>query len=294
MTMTGLPAWLMEKRALRIMLMVMLFPLPLTLVLSAAIAVLVTCVRGWRPALSDSGIAVAVLMGLTAISGGGWMEIGIGAALTWLVVIFLAELRNVGSLALSVQVAVLLGVVAAMVFMLWMRDPQLFWESVLTDLTVRANTAGLAVEPAEFVPGAAQLMTGMMAASAVLSSVVALLLGSAMGDPLRGREFGTAFRNLRMGHILTGAALLAGLLFLVGSTSADDLLLVFAAGFVLQGLSLVHWHADARKWPRMWPFALYLPMALLPVVGVFELMGLAAAGLLDNVVSLRRAGRKLV
>ncbi|MBW7930203.1 MAG: hypothetical protein H3C57_02725 [Gammaproteobacteria bacterium] len=284
----------MQRRAIRVALMVVLFPLPLTLVVSAAVVVLTTCVKGWRQALEDCAMALAVLVALTAISGGGWVEIGLGAALTWLLAVLLGALRNALSLALAVQVAVLIGVVAAIGFTLWVRDTQAFWERVLMDLAERASSAGLAMEPADFVPGAAQLMTGMMSASAVMSSVVALLLGSAWGDPARGRDFGSEFRNLRMGRVLTLLAALLMVLLLTGLGSlADDLLLVLAAGFVLQGLALVHWHGHAREWPRIWPLALYLPMALLPIAAVLELMGLAVLGLLDNVFSLRRKGRDL-
>ena len=293
--MTGVPAWLMERRAVRVALMAVLFPLPLTLVVSAAIAVLVTNLRGWRLAAADCALALLLLVGLTAITGGRWLELGAGAALTWLVAVFLAALRSALSLALAVQVAVLMGVVAAIGFTLWVRDPQAYWERVLMDLAERANSAGLAVEPADFVPGAAQVMTGVMSASAVMSSVVALLLGCAWSDPARGRDFGSEFRNLQMGRVLTLAAVLSALLLVTGlGTTADDLLLVFASGFVLQGLALVHWHGVERQWPRLWPLALYLPMALLPAVAVLELVGLAALGLVDNIYSLRRKGRELV
>jgi len=290
--MTGLSAWLIQRRAIRVALMVVLFPLPLTLVLSAAIVVLTTGMKGWRDALQDCAVALSVLVALTAASGGGWVEIGLGAALTWLLAVLLGALRNAVSLALAVQVAVLIGMAAAIGFALWVRDTQAFWERVLMDLAERASSAGLVVEPAEFVPGAAQLMTGLMSASAVMSSVVALLLGSAWGDPARGRDFGSEFRELRMGRTLTLlAGVLVVLLFTGLGTLADDLLLVLAAGFVLQGLALVHWHGHARQWPRLWPLALYLPMALLPAAAVLELTGLAILGLLDNLLGLRRGGR---
>lgn len=293
--MTGLPAWLMERRAARVALMAVLFPLPLLAVASAAIAVLVTNARGWRLALVDSGFALVLLAGMTAVAGGLWVELGAGAALTWLVAVALGAIRSRLSMTLAVQAAVLLGLAAAIGFTLWIRNPQAYWEQVLLDLAQRASSAGLAVGPKDLVPGAAQVMTGMMSASAVASSVVALLLGSAWSGPAAGREFGSEFRGLRMGRALTlGAAVTALLLGTPLRSTADDLLLVFGVGFVLQGLAIVHWHGAQRGWPRTWPLALYLPMALLPAVAVGELMGLAAIGLLDNVYKLRRNGRELV
>lgn len=293
--MTGLPAWLMERRAARVALLALLFPLPLALVISAAIAVLITNVKGWRPALADCGLALLLLLVLATMAGTGWLELGVGAALTWLLAIFLGLLRSQLSLTLAVQAAVLLGVAAAVGFTLWIQDPQAYWERVLTDLTQRAASAGLAVGPADLVPGAAQVMTGMMSASAVTSSVVALFLGSAWSGTIDGREFGSEFRALRMGRVLSLATAGAALLLLTGQRgTADDLLLVFASGFVLQGLSVMHWHGTERQWPRLWSLALYLPMALLPAVAVLELLGLAIVGLVDNLYDLRRNGREVV
>lgn len=275
--------------------MAVLFPLPAMVVLSAAIAVLVTNVRGWRLALADCGYALLLLVALTAAGGGLWLELGIGASLTWLAAIFLGAVRSRWSLTLAVQTAVLLGLAAAVGFMLWVHSPEAYWEQVLMDLTERAESAGLSVGPAGFVRAAAQVMTGMMAASAVMSFVVTLLLGCAWSGPQHGQDFGNEFRELRMGKVLTFATVVTVLLLVTGLRGmADDLLLVLASGFVLQGLAIVHWHGAERQWPRIWPLALYLPMALLPGLAVLELMGLAGIGLLDNLYSLRRKGRELV
>ena len=65
---------------------------------------------------------------LTAAAGELSLGIGAGAAVTWLVAIGLGHLRRVGSLTLAVQSAVLAGVIGAIAFMLWSRDPQAYWE----------------------------------------------------------------------------------------------------------------------------------------------------------------------
>jgi hypothetical protein len=76
--------------------------------------------------------------------------------------------------------------------------------------------------------------------------------------------------------------------------TADDLLIILGTGFVLQGLAVVHWHGARRNWPRTWPWALYLPLGLLPALAGIELLLLALLGLLDNGYSLRRAPDKVV
>jgi uncharacterized protein YybS (DUF2232 family) len=134
-----------------------------------------------------------------------------------------------------------------------------------------------------------------MAASAVGSALAALFVGCWWATGLTGRGFGSEFQELRMGRILGLMAGLTALLFLTGVRSvADDLLLVLATGFLVQGLAVIHWHGARRGWPKAWPAALYLPLALVPALAALEMMLLALLGLLDNGISLRRIGGKVV
>ncbi len=293
--MAGLAEWLSERRFARIALMALLFPMPLLAVVSAALVVLATITQGWRSAVQDCAGALLILVALTALAGGFWFEIGIGAALTWMVAILLGHLRRTGSLTLALQVAVLLGVAGAVTFTLWSHDPQAFWEQVLRDLAQRARSAGIEVGPADLVPGAAQVMTGMMSASAVASSLAGLFLGCWWATGSGGRGFETEFQDLRMGRVIGVLAGVLGALLLTGLRPAvDDLLLVLGTGFVVQGLAVIHWHGARRAWPRPWPLALYLPLALLPALAAAEMLLLALLGLADNGYSLRRGGGKVV
>lgn len=293
--MTGLSEWIAGRRVVRIALIAFLFPMPLLSVVSAALVVSGAISRGWRSAAQDCAGALLLLVALTALAGGIWFEIGVGAALTWAVAVLLGQLRRIGSMTLALQVAVLLGVAGALAFVVWSRDPQAFWEQVLGELAQRAQSAGLEVGPADLLPAAAGLMTGMMAASAVASSMAALFLGCWWTGTDGRRGFGAEFREVRMGRVMgilggvLGALLLTGLRPMV-----DDLLLVLATGFVVQGLAVIHWQGARRNWPRAWMLALYLPMALLPAVAAAELLALALLGLADNAFSLRRIDGKLV
>jgi hypothetical protein len=290
--MAGPGEWLATRRPARIALIAFLFPMPLLAVVSAALVAQAAITQGWRSASMECAAALVLLAAVTALAGGFWLEIGAGAAVTWLVAMMLGELRRAGSLALALQVAVLLGVAGAVAFTLWSRDPQAFWEQVLRDVAERAKSAGLEIGPADLLPGAARVMTGMMAASAVASSLAALFLGSWWADR---RNFGAEFQELRMGRVMGILAAGLGVLVLTGLRPAvDDLLLVLATGFVVQGLAVIHWHGARREWPRAWPVALYLPLALLPALAALELALLALLGLADNGYGLRRTGGKVV
>jgi hypothetical protein len=287
--------WLERRRLSRIALVALLFPLPFLAVLSAAVVVLTTNTQGWRVAAQDCAVAMLVLVLFTTLAGGFWFEVGVGAGVTWSVAIFLGSLRRAGSLTLAVQTCVLLGVMAALAFALWNPDPQAYWEQVVRDLTARARSAGIEVGPGDLASGAAQVMTGVIAASAVASCLAALFLGSWWAGSVGGQSFGQEFQGLRMGRLLGAVAGVLGLLFLTGlRTTGDDLLIVLATGFVVQGLAVIHWHGARRRWPRLWPLALYLPLALVPALAALETLFLAMLGLLDNGYSLRRLRSKVV
>lgn len=293
--MAGATGWLLGRRGLRIALTAVLFPLPLLALVSAAIVARTALVSGWRTATADAGAAALLLMVLTGLAGGYWMQIGTGAAVTWGVATLLGQLRRIGSLDLAVQSAVLLGFMGALIFTLWSPDPHAYWESVLQELAERAQSAGLDLGPSELLPMAAQLMTGAMSASAVASALGALFLGRWWAGRVDGTGFGAEFRELRMGRVLGSIAVLAAVAALTDlRPGVDDLLLVLGVGFVVQGLAVVHWHAARQAWPQVWPLALYLPLALVPAVGLVELLLLALVGLVDNGYRLRRPGGKVV
>lgn len=292
--MAGLADSLLGRRLPRIALIAVLFPVPLLAVISAAIVVTVTGTHGWRMAAQDCAGALLLLMALTALAGDLSWGIGLGAVVTWVVAVGLGHLRQTGSLTLAVQSAVLGGVLGAIVFTVWSRDPQAYWEQVLRDLTERARSAGIEVGPADLIPWA-PVMTGFMSASAVASSLAALFLGSWWAGKATGRGLGNEFQDLRMGRVLGVVAGLAGILFLTSlRPNVDDILLVLGVGFVVQGLAVIHWHGARREWPKAWPLALYLPLALLPAVAAVEMLMLAVIGLLDNGYSLRRPSGKVV
>ncbi len=287
-------SFFLGRRMLRVVLTAVLFPMPMLAIVSAAIVTATASTRGWRVAAADAVGSAALLIALTALAGEGWLEITVGAGLTWAVAAALGHLRKVGSLNLAVQSSVLMGFVGALAFTLWSSDPHAYWEGVLRDLVGRVRSAGLEVGPDDLVPTAAQLMTGVMSASAVASALSALFLGSWWSGAIGGRGFGAEFQGLRMGRILGVLAGVVGVSALTGlRPSVDDLLLVLGVGFVVQGLAVVHWHGARHAWPRAWPLALYLPV-LVPALAVLELLGLALVGLVDNGYSLRRAGNKVV
>jgi hypothetical protein len=275
--------------------MVALLILPFLAIASAGIVVLVTLREGWRRAAQDVAVAMVALAAAAALMSGNWVAVLGGAAATWLMAIVVAELHRTGSLNLAVQATILLGLAGAALFLWSHPDPQLYWEGMLGELIAAGGAAGLEVLPQDLLPRAASVMTGVVAASIAGSAICALCLGCWWAGESGQPGIGDEWRELRLGRILgLIAAGVAVLLVLGRGDSADDLALVIGSGFVLQGLAVLHWLAARRKWPTIWPWAVYLPLALVPMVGVVEVMLLAVLGLVDNSFDLRRPGPGVV
>ena len=95
--------------------------------------------------------------------------------------------------------------------------------------------------------------------------------------------------------MLSLATAVAVVLLAAGFVSlGGGLLLVLGTGFAAQGLAIVHWTADERRWPRIWPLVLYAPLLLGAPSAGLVLLGLALAGLVDNGFALRRRRTNVV
>ena len=281
--------WLGANRPLRIAIIAGLFPLPVLAIVSAALLATISMLEGWRTAARDAAIAGLLLAATAGLAGLNWAAILVAAFLTWTLALLSAELRVRGSLNLAVQVLVLMAVLGTAGFLLLQDDPSVYWESALASVSEATKQSGLQALPPELMSQAAAIMAGVLAASLVTSSAAALFLGCWLADGVTEQQFGSEFRQLRMGLLLGWSAVAAAALLLWGGASfADDLLLVIGVGFVLQGLAVVHWHAGQSRWPRSWALALYLPL-LVPIVGVYIVILLGLAGAVDNGFSLRRA-----
>ncbi|MFQ5635721.1 MAG: hypothetical protein ACE5G3_10390 [Gammaproteobacteria bacterium] len=141
---SGFGRWILTHRGARIGLMAGLLPLPLTGVLSAALAVAVAIAKGWREAVVDCGIALLVLAAVTVVAGGLWSPVVVSGASTWVAAIFLGALTaSYGSLTLTLQALLVLGVLGLTLFFVIAGDPVAFWERALREFAVRLDELGV-------------------------------------------------------------------------------------------------------------------------------------------------------
>jgi uncharacterized protein YybS (DUF2232 family) len=139
-------------------------------------------------------------------------------------------------------------------------------------------------------------MNGVVAASTLVSAILALVVGVSMQSPSSRQRLAAALRNASMGRVLSAAALILIMVSALGQSASLplSLLVVLGAGFAVQGFSVLHCLAHARSWPPLWAPIFYLPLLLSPPIAAAQLALAAIIGLLDNVVSLRRAPANVV
>ena len=265
---------------------------PLFSYISAATVALVVLRLGWRETLVVTGGA------LLAISAIAWITLGdpgVGASfalVVWVPIIALAlVLRHTMSLPITLAVAATVGAFGVLAVYAGVDDPASWWrESVIKVIQTQViDSAGLDAEQSQTwrvtLDQMANVMTGIVVAWFVLSSVLSLLLARWWQAMLYNPGgFSKEFYQLRLGKTMAVVALVlmvASLLPLdkVAAVS-KDIVIVLVLLYVLQGLAVAHASIAVRGVNAVWLVALYFVLMVVPMV-------VAIVGLLDTWVELR-------
>ena len=254
-------------------------------VLSSAAVALVTMRRGWV-----EGLLVIVLGG--AVCGAfGWLALGnpliaVGVVLLmWLPVWLLgAILRSLRSLDLAVMAALGLGALLVVGQYLGSGDPTADWREILTPF-VDSLVAGELIEEAyrtELIDAMAQWMPGLVAAGFFLQSVVSIFLArwwqAMLYNPGGFRE---EFHRLRLhrGIAVVTLGVVAGVLLTPGEGTnwLDFLSTLLTAGWMVQGLALIHGLVERFKANSGWLVGTYLALLVAPsyMIGLLAALGFA-------------------
>ncbi|MSR07966.1 MAG: hypothetical protein EXR82_00270 [Gammaproteobacteria bacterium] len=290
----------MKYRWSRIAGIVISFVLPLTNLISAAIVVITARRNGGQTAALDVAVSVALLTGLVALSGSGAAGAGaltasLGAALWGGALLSGILLGRYQSVDLAVQALVVLALLGVLVGGVAIPDARAHWQPVLEALIQAAGLPQVSGLPAGWLGTVATLMHGIIGASLLSTLVLAVMLGLWLDRDHNGGEWRRQFLELRLGLVLSLAAGVATVLTFAGFVSVGGgALLVLGTGFATQGLAIVHWTADQRRWPRIWPLVLYGPLLLGAPPAGLVLLVLAIAGLVDNAFTLRRRPANVV
>ncbi|MDH5301377.1 MAG: hypothetical protein OEW58_08455 [Gammaproteobacteria bacterium] len=256
---------------------------------SGGIIALVTLRNG-----AQAGLVVAAIAGLAMAALSMWMIDSpllalIFALVVWLPVWILAlVLRRSISLALTMAVGGLLGLLAVIGMHVVLGDTVGWWQQVLDKVLADALNKQ-ALDLSSVLGSTAQLMTAIMASAFLLSATIALFLGRWWQALLYNPGgFGKEFNELRLDK--TGAVLtvLVTVWAVVGGgigSLAADMAIVSVALYAVSGLALLHCWTERAGVSGLWLLGVYvLLMFFLPQLAVL----LALAGLADAWVDLRR------
>lgn len=229
------------------------------------------------------GLAALAVLGLPA--GGVSVPLVVSAALLWLPMWPLALLLRVSrSLALTLQVAAVSGVLLVVIAHAALGDPEQWWLPRLqAALGPAFKQHGL--DAARYVPELARWMTAMSVAALVFGVMLSLLLARGWQAGLYNPGgFGAEFRALRLGRRFALATALIGAVAALPTlgavaTIAADALLALLLVYLLQGLALVHAlvHTRVVRPParRGWLGAVYVVLLLAApqIVPLLAMMG---------------------
>ena len=221
--------------------------------------------------------------------GSPWLALGI-LLVFWAPIWTLAVvLRASRSLALTVQLAGLLGLILVLALHVSVGDPAAYWSQLLDPLRQTLLADGLMQADASqsLFDEVARRMTGLFTAALVLQLLASLFIArwwqAALYHP---GGFGEEFRALRLAPGLGAATLILAIWSSVAGAGslATDLLPVLGMLLILQGLAVVHWLVQAQTLRRGWLVALYVLLVLfMPQMGLF----IAGVGLVDIWADIR-------
>ena len=287
--MQALAAWLVARPQNAVLGLAATLLLPAPQLTSGVIMVLLVLSQGARLAVIEALIAAAALFAVSLVFGASSASLMTLMAGTWLPVLLLALLLvNTRSLKLTMQVSVILAVVAMAGFYIVVTDAVAFWQPYLTLMAeiARQNSLELNTELLN-----AEVMTVSATLAFWMLYIAGLLLGYGLYKklPAQTGEFGR-FRNMSFGRVIAFATALVSILaFLVGAAWLSNIAFVMFVVFWIQGLAIVHWmHAEGTL-PLAAVIAVYV---LLPLLQVLLITALAVLGYMDAWFDFRRRLKK--
>jgi len=286
----ALAAWLVARpqNAVLGLAATLLLPAPPQLT-SGVIMVLLVLAQGIRLAVTEA-LAAATLLVVVMLLLGAHVALVVELMVsTWLPAVLLALLLiRTRSLALTMQVTVILAVVAMIGFYLVVTDPVAFWEPLLANMEKLVLESGLELNTELLT---AEIMTLSATFAFWLLFIAALLFGYGLFNGLPGEtgRFGR-FRDLSFGRVIASMMAIASLLALIVDAAwLQNIAFILFVVFWIQGLAIVHWLHAQQILPLGAVVAIYV---LLPLLQVLLLTGLGILGYMDAWFDFRRRMKK--
>jgi hypothetical protein len=240
---------------------------------------------GLRVALTGSVGVVVMLI---------WVGQSLGFALLNAASVLMAPwalavvLKRTGSLNLCFQLAVLLSVAVLCVVYAVLADPVQHWQELLREAAHAMSETGLLLDEAAFYKSLSVTNWGTYVSLWLLTVLGALFLGRWWQSLLEAPgEFGAEFRQLRLGKLLGGLALVVIIAMLLPAEWRQKAPLLSALAWpavlalAFQGLAAVHMLKASGRIGRGWLVAVYV-LLLVPISMSVTVVALAGWGMADN------------
>ena len=282
--MRPIAAWLVARPQNAILGLAGTLMLPLAPILSGVVFVLLVLHQGPVRSVLYAAIALALLAAVSMIGKTPLIQIAANALGTWLPVLALAALlRHWRSIALTLQVSVIVGALAILAIFVVFGDPTVFWTEVLREIAPVFAQLGFQ-EQADVLLTRADQIAPQMTLLVVFTSwsmyVAVLLLGYRLLQTLpdESSRFGR-FCDLNLGRVLAIAMATASVAALLSNAAwLQNVAFFMFAVFFLQGLATLHWFFAEGRVPGVVVAVVYVSFLIFNVVLV---VGLAVAGYLD-------------
>lgn len=259
---------------------------PVSVVSSASVA-LVTLRRGGSEGLYVLGCA-ALAAGMMGFFIVGNFQFALAYVMVlwlpvWLISIVLREGRY---LSLSVEIAVLLGILGVIAVHSFMADPTATWKQILIQMALPTAPLGNTQRTIEML---SHYMTGIVAAGSVVGLVLGLFLGRGWQAMLYNPGgFRQEFLSLTTRPRYTiGTLLVIGIALAnmgVISVIARNISIVLITHYAFIGTAILHMLLSTKKQGRYLVPGLYIVMVLIP----HTLLIIALVGLTDILLNLRK------
>jgi len=264
--------------------------------LSAAGVGLVTLVHG----IGEGGktlLGATVLQAVIGMFMLGSPAIAMAFALSlWLPAWILASVMLTSrSLTMSMQVLLVLGLVAVALAYAVMGDPALWWYNhIVNDVIPSLEKANLSFQKGtdfeQRLANATRMMTGVLVMITAWGMIAGLMIARWWQAILyRPGAFGEEFRTFRLGKGMAMAAVLLVVLATLGkgmlAEVVSNMLLVMIGLLLLQGLAVAHALVAHFKANQVWLVMLYIMLVFLMP---YMLVMVAVAGLVDNWADFRK------
>jgi len=287
----ALAAWLVARPQNAVIALAATLLLPLLQMVSGVIMVLLVLKQGVRLAVIEAAAAGAILASVALVTGSPLIQILVATLSTWVPAIMLGlVLQRTRSLALTLQVSVLVAALAVLGFYVVIDDMVAYWDPVMTVLLEWTGENNLQ-EQARLMKAEPVMTANMLTMAIVLSSwmlyTVYLVFGYWLYKLIPGKsgDYGR-FSDLSFGRVIALIMAVVSLLaFVTGAAWLQSVAFVLFAVFWLQGLAVVHWLHSVGNLPLLVVIMTYV---LLPFLHVFLIMALAVLGYTDAWFTFRR------